>query len=152
MNVNILGTEYKIIFKNYKDDEAFEKRSIDGYCSAFTKEIVVCDLHSKEQWKTEPEKAIEICHRDIIRHEIVHAFLNESGLQDSTFAYDGAWSKCEEMVDWFALQGEKIYNAWLQVEKDLFAPKIFYDGKELAKAVTKEFEKNTKRTMDRRFT
>lgn len=30
--VNILGTDYEIVVKKYGDDEAFERRSIDGYC------------------------------------------------------------------------------------------------------------------------
>ena len=58
------------------------------------------------------EKAQEIYWKKTLRHEIMHAFLNESGLSDSSNQYGGAWAKNEEMVDWIALQGEKIYNAW----------------------------------------
>ena len=49
---------------------------------------------------------------ETLRHEIVHAFLNESGLMDSTFAYDGGWSKNEEMVDWLAIQIPKIHKVF----------------------------------------
>ena len=31
---------------------------------------------------------------------------------DSTFAYDGGWSKNEEMIDWLAIQIPKIYKAY----------------------------------------
>lgn len=116
MTVNVLGTDYKIIFKKYADDEAFERLSIDGYCNGHTKEIAICDLTSKDAWKHESDTSIKETHKEILRHEIVHAFLNESGLQDSTFAYDGGWSKCEEMVDWIAIQGLKIYAAWKSVD------------------------------------
>ncbi len=46
-----------------------------------------------------------------LRHEIVHAFLGESGLSANSNESD-AWARNEEMVDWFALQGPKIYKAW----------------------------------------
>ena len=114
MEVNVLGTTYKIILKAYKDDGAFEKKSIDGYCNGFTKEIIVCDLNTKEDWKTETKETIDICQRQILRHEIVHAFLDESGLQASAHNNGCSWAYNEEMVDWIALQGVKIYNAWKQ--------------------------------------
>lgn len=41
MIVNVLGTEYTIEIKKYAEDEAFERRSIDGYCDWLTKKIVV---------------------------------------------------------------------------------------------------------------
>lgn len=115
-NVNILGTDYKITLKRYDEDEAFARRSIDGYCDGYLKEIVVCDMNTNPNWKKEPKKAIDVCQKEILRHEIVHGFLNESGLCDSAFTYNGAWSRCEEMVDWIALQGEKIYRAWIEAE------------------------------------
>ena len=115
MTVNILGTPYEIIVKKYNEDEAFERRSIVGYCDGYTKKIVVCDMHTYKGWEKEPEKTVLNAQNETVRHEIVHAFLNESGLQDSAFAYDGAWSRCEEMVDWIALQGVKIYKAWAEV-------------------------------------
>lgn len=112
MKVNILGTDYQILVKKYDEDEVFERRSIDGYCNGLTKEIVICDMHTHKGWEYETKETIKVCHKEILRHEIVHAFLNESGLQDSTFTYDGGWAKNEEMVDWIALQGLKLYEAW----------------------------------------
>ena len=45
MKVNILGTEYTVLVKKYDEEEAFERRSIDGYCDGYTKEIVaICTL------------------------------------------------------------------------------------------------------------
>ena len=35
--VNILGTDYKVIFENYTDNPMFEKQSIDGYCDEIDK-------------------------------------------------------------------------------------------------------------------
>lgn len=115
MQVNVLGTPYEIVVKKYDEEECFERRSIGAFCNGLTREIVLCDMHTYKGWEHEDEPTIEACHKENLRHEIVHAFLNESGLQDSAFAYDGAWSKCEEMVDWIAIQGEKIYKAWQEV-------------------------------------
>lgn len=112
--VNVLGTEYEIIVKEYTEEEAFERRSIDGFCDSYTKQIVVCDMHTYKGWEHESEATVIACQKEILRHEIVHAFFSESGLQDSTFAFDGGWAKNEEMVDWFARQGEKIYKAWIE--------------------------------------
>ena len=115
MKVNILGTEYEIIKKKYDEEEAFERRSIDGFCDDYTKEIVVCDMHTYKGWEHEAEKTIKECEKATLRHEIVHAFLSESGLQDSSFAYDGGWAKNEEMVDWLAIQIPKIHKAFQEV-------------------------------------
>ena len=112
MTINVLGTEYTIIVKKYDEDEAFERRSIDGYCDSYKKEIVVCDMNTYKGWEHDTEKTIVECQKETIRHEIVHAFFYESGLWGNSFGIDNSWAKNEEMVDWIALQGEKIYNAW----------------------------------------
>ncbi len=115
MKVNILGTEYSIVVKKYDEEEAFERRSIDGYCDGYTKKIVICDMNTYKGWEHEEKITIEEAQKATLRHEIVHAFFNECGLMDSTFAYDGGWSKNEELIDWIALQGIKIYKAWQEV-------------------------------------
>lgn len=112
MTVNILGTEYKIIIKNYDEDEAFKRRSIDGYCDSYTKTIVVCDLHTCELWEHEKEETIAVAHKQIMRHEITHAFFSESGLADSSATFEGGWATNEEMVDWIALQSPKLLKAF----------------------------------------
>ena len=114
MTVNILGTPYEIIVKKYNEDDCFKERSIDGYCDGFSKEIVVCDMATNEDWKDEKKQTIDVLQKQILRHEIVHAFLNESGLTQNTNTVN-AWAVNEEMVDWIALQGEKIYKAWQEV-------------------------------------
>ena len=116
MRVEVLGPYYKIIIKQYEEDSAFERRSIGAYCNGLTKEIVLCDMKSYKGWENEDVETINACNKENLRHEIVHAFFNESGLQDCSFIFDGAWSKNEEMVDWFATQGLKIFNAWKQAD------------------------------------
>ena len=116
MTVNILGTPYEIIVKKYDEEEAFERRHIAGFCDGYTKEIVVCDMHTYEGWEHDTENTIVECQKETTRHEIVHAFFYESGLWDSSLGIDNSWAKNEEMVDWIAIQGEKIYNAWKEAD------------------------------------
>lgn len=112
MKINVLGAEYTVTVKKYNEDEVFERRSIDGYCDGLTKQIVYCDMHTYKGWEHESQETIEAAQKETMRHEIVHAFFHESGLADSSLNLDGAWAKNEEMVDWIALQGQKIYKAW----------------------------------------
>jgi hypothetical protein len=111
--VNILGTPYSLIVKKYDEDEEFERRGLAGYCNGCAKEIVVCDMATYKGWERESEGDVITAQKESTRHEMVHAFLNESGLGSDTMANgDIGWAKNEEMVDWFALQGPKIYAAW----------------------------------------
>ena len=116
MTVNILGTPYEIIVKKYDEDEAFERRSIVGFCDGYVKEIVVCDMHTYKGWENEAEKTVVAAQKQALRHEIVHAFFDESGLMDSSSMVECPWSQNEEMVDWIANQGMKIYKAWVEAD------------------------------------
>ena len=112
LNISILGTEYEIIVQKYDENEAFSRRHIGGYCDGYKKEIVLCDMKSYKGWEHEDAETIEEAFKANLRHEIVHAFFCESGLMDNCYAFDGSWPNNEELVDWIALQGVKIYKAW----------------------------------------
>lgn len=101
--VNILGTVYTIKEQSESENELL--KNCDGYCDWTTKEIVI----EREMDGNLTDMAAYI--RKVTRHEIVHAFLLESGLHESSSSAD-AWAWNEEMVDWFARQGQKIYAAW----------------------------------------
>lgn len=116
VTINILGTDYTILKKQYTDDPDFEKYSFSGYCDGIAKEIVFCDMMTYPGWDNEPKARAAIVEKEILRHEIVHAFFNESGLSENASQFHGSWAKNEEMVDWIALQGPKIYRAWRQVK------------------------------------
>lgn len=115
MRINILGTEYEIIKKRYDEDDTFKRFSVAGYCSSSEQSIVLCDMTTYPGWDDEPEAACANLAKETLRHEIVHAFLNESGLAESSNECS-AWARNEEMVDWFSLQGPKIYRAWKEVD------------------------------------
>lgn len=110
--VNVLGTEYSIEYKDYDDDPAFAKLGIDGYCEHGTHKIVIGDLHTFPGWEDETDEFIEANMKYTLRHELCHSILSESGIQGSEHIYDGPWSKNEEMIDYWAIQGPKLYKIW----------------------------------------
>lgn len=112
MKVNILGTEYTVEVKKYQDDDYFERNNYDAYHDGFQKKIVICDMRTYPGWENEEEDTIRISMKQTIRHEITHAFLHESGLADNSMQSPRGWAKNEEMIDWIAFQGPKIYKAW----------------------------------------
>lgn len=115
MKISVLGAEYTITVKKYNEDEYFKRADCNGYCSGSAKEIVLCEMSTYPDWENETKETIEIQTKETLRHEIVHAFFNESGLACSSNSTD-AWARNEEMVDWFAIQGPKIYRAWQDAE------------------------------------
>lgn len=101
MTVNILGTDYKIIVSD--DSKDVKLKSLSGYCDDTSHKIVVSDIEYDELSK----ENLTVWQKKVIRHEIVHAFLSESGL-----ANNSDWANNEEMIDWIAMQGLKLYDAW----------------------------------------
>ena len=114
--VNVLGTPYRIKKMAYDAEPAFKKRSIDGYCNGFEHIIVYCDLDTDKRWEEETPETRRICEKETIRHELVHAFLNESGLKESTGVSNNGWATFEEMVDWIALQAPKMYALFKELD------------------------------------
>ena len=114
--IDVLGTPYKIRVRKNTEDKLFYKLNCNGYCNEQLKEIVVGDLSTFEEYKDMTPIMIDVETKSILRHEIVHAFLRESGLCGSSNPSTGGWATNEEMVDWIALQGLKIYKAWEEVE------------------------------------
>ena len=111
--VDILGTEYIIKFKNDEEvcaDMGDGIGDCGGYCNGFSHEIVIANLNCCN----DGEVAKNNLKKTNMRHEITHAFLNESGLGTNTNSTD-CWAKNEEMVDWFAIQSPKIYKAFNEV-------------------------------------
>ena len=118
-SVHILGTPYTVIVKKYDEEKDFERLGCAGLCFARRKEIVLCDMTSYKGWENSTPEDAASEQRHILRHEIVHAFLEESGLSTNSFTLENgecAWARNEEMIDWIALQGPKIYKAWQEAD------------------------------------
>jgi hypothetical protein len=107
MTVNVLGTEYTTERRTSAQDEYLLE--CDGYCDKTSKWLVVaekdgkCNLDCFEEYQ-----------KKVLRHEIVHAFMYESGLAEN-WEHKNIGQE-ETVVDWFAIQGLKIYNAWKQAD------------------------------------
>lgn len=112
MTINVLGTPYTLEIKKWSDDPQFKDQNICGYCDSQLKRIVICDPATYEDGYQRTPATIAADIAETKRHEIIHAFFDESGLGAASLPYDGAWTRNEEMVDWWAIQGLKVYQAW----------------------------------------
>lgn len=113
--INILGTKYTIETHKVSEDEYLEKNRLAGYCGEDSKLIVIADMSEEKYFSDINEKEKESYRKRTLRHEIMHAFLNESGLSDNSNQFDSAWAKNEEMVDWFAIQSPKIFKVFAEL-------------------------------------
>lgn len=106
MIINILGTDYDIRYATDADGAKIE--GVNGYCELMTKEIVIGKFGDEPTAFAD----IEAFERKVIRHEIVHAFLYESGLHSNS-----EWATNEELVDWIAIQAPKMMQVFDIVEQ-----------------------------------
>ena len=89
--------------------EPFKDKDIDGYCDYTSREIRIRN-----------DNVNEVCDfdelmRKQLRHEIIHAFLAESGLQ-ANFEHYKQFGHEETIVDWFAIQFPKIMKVFKELE------------------------------------
>lgn len=112
MRINILGTKYKVMTRKISEDETLKNNRWAGYCGEESKEIVIADMSEKQFFPDMNEDERESYRKKTLRHEILHAFLNESGLSANAVVPEGGWAKNEEMIDWFAIQSPKIYKVF----------------------------------------
>ena len=113
MDIEILGTKYTITYKNILEDNKLEE--MEGYTDLYKKEIVIGKLEQRDYFKNELLEKIELVKQKVLRHEILHTFLFESGLDcNSNRSYN--WADNEEMVDWFAIQSPKIFDVYKKLE------------------------------------
>lgn len=111
LKIDILGTKYKIRWVDYGEDAYMEKMGFCGYCGTERKEIVLIRLETMDEWAEEPKEIIQKNQATTMRHEIIHAFFNESGLRQCSLTA-GKWAMNEEMVDWIAIQFPKLLKAF----------------------------------------
>ena len=113
--VNILGTEYKIEIRKFEEDKSLINNSWAGYCCADKPLIVLSDLDDEKHFQFQDEEDKDSYFKSCLRHEIIHAFLNESGLKASAIKTDESWAHNEEMVDWIAIQSPKIFKVYSEL-------------------------------------
>ncbi len=104
MKANILGTEYEISI-NGNDPKI--RNGIDGYFDGTTKNIVIDEMIPDEMTVGD----LKSYQNKVMRHEVIHAFLFESGLAECS-----KWAVNEEMVDFFANQFPKIQKVFEELK------------------------------------
>ena len=102
MEISILGTTYTIEEASEKYDPGLV--GLDGYCDP---SIRKCVVESFDDADTRTMNDMGRHKNKVIRHELIHAFLAESGLRECS-----DWADNEEMVDWFAMQFPKLAEAF----------------------------------------
>lgn len=105
--VDILGKQWTVRLRRKREDS--ELATCDGYCDYTIHQIVI----RKYKEKPKPNQYEDAVYhmRRTLRHEIVHAFLFESGLAGDS-GNVRTWAMNEEMIDWIAFQHEKMHKAF----------------------------------------
>ena len=102
MKVNILGTDYTMT------EERLEE--MDGYCDSSVKKIKIdADLNNEPVIGNTKENLKEY-KKKVIRHEIVHAYMEESGASNHDEMHQ------ERIVDWIAVMLPKMIKTLSQIE------------------------------------
>ena len=109
--VNILGSDWEVVEGNSTEYPTL--MGCDGYTDSSVKRLVINSMDDFEK-DAEAKADLKAYKRQVIRHELIHAFLEESGLSTNTTCFT-AWAASEEIVDWIAIQTPKIYRACEQL-------------------------------------
>ena len=108
MKINILGTDYEVIKQNSTENSNLEEKW--GYTEPYSKKIILDTEIGKRNDKISAERQ-DLFANTVFRHEIIHAFFIESGLNDNC-----DYATNEELVDWIAIQFPKIYSIFKELD------------------------------------
>jgi hypothetical protein len=106
MKAKILGTEYEVI-KDAEEKDYPQLKKCDGFTDFSIKRIVVANFDKDESSVDD----IDWYKKKVLRHELVHAFIHESGLAENC-----DWARNEELTDWIAIQFEKILGVFIELQ------------------------------------
>lgn len=101
MEISVLGVRYDLK-ECSKSDPDFPE-NCDGYTDTSIKK---CFVEEMKEHELGMKKDLNYHKKKVKRHELIHSFLYESGLD---ICCD--WV-CEEMVDWLAIQFPKLQKAF----------------------------------------
>ena len=100
--INVLGTLYRVDMVPESEDPKL--KDMDGYMDPSIKRIVVADVNQRPA-DNESVHNPEWFQKNIVRHELIHAFITESGLEDAF------WHN-EDMVRWLAYMFPRLLVAF----------------------------------------
>lgn len=104
MFIDVLGAQYALLFKDEYSDSKLKER--DGYTDP-TAKVCVIDNMKDMGGRLDSKENLSLYRNSVVRHELIHAFLEESGLSSEC-----EWAT-EEMVDWVAIQFPKMMKAFI---------------------------------------
>ena len=107
--VNILGQNYLI--KETTEQETPSIKGSWGFCDSSIHCIFIDKTVDLNDTKTIAN--LDSHFNKILRHEIVHAFLDESGLMENARFDDEHF---EQMVDWIAIQFPKLMRVYQELD------------------------------------
>lgn len=110
LTVKILGQKYTIEYLTLDQDSNLSEDT-GGYVERYSNRIIInASLLERANLSPEHVKKLE---NHSLRHEIIHAFFIESGL-DSDFEHKPIGQE-ETVVDWFAIQFPKMLKVFKKV-------------------------------------
>lgn len=104
MKINVLGTEYTLTVCSDRENPRLS--GCDGFCDETSKELFA-ESYDENRDDSTCKANLQVQINKVKRHEIIHAFLFESGLAENS-----GWAQNEEMVDFFAIQFPKLLEAF----------------------------------------
>ena len=110
VRVEILGTEWRVRISTEEEDPRL--KDCDGYTDKTTHEIGVQDMPEHCSLGN-PLAYI----KKVIRHEVIHAFLFESGLTENWEHKEIGHE--ETTVDWMAVQLPKIQKVLDKIDREI---------------------------------
>lgn len=111
MTISIMGTCYDIHFvEEYPERLKDVGEYADGLFNRCNREIYILKNRNKDFTDEGRKRHVN----RVLRHEIIHAYLEESGLSANSNMIS-AWALNEEMVDWLAIQSPKIFVTFQEV-------------------------------------
>jgi hypothetical protein len=117
--INVLGTEYRVEMRKKSEDSTFEREGFCAYCWHIEHLVVIGDMDTFDTITDDNSKQDKQANRKMerlnLRHEIIHAYLNESGLLSCSYICKDGWAKNEEMIDWIASQSPKIFATYKEL-------------------------------------
>lgn len=103
----VLGTEYTV--KVVKESEDPILKEFNGYCDYSSKLIIVKDYGDTKDLLAPDNPVVPA--NSTLRHEIIHAFFYESGLEE--------YFRDERVTEWLAIQFPKMAKLFSEIEIDL---------------------------------
>lgn len=102
--VEVLGVSYDI-FESTESEDA-DLAGIEGYCDHTVHRIVINTFEPGDGIYED----LDAFRQRVVRHELIHAFLYESGLGEDS------WADNEEIIDWIARQFPKMLEAFKRAD------------------------------------